>query len=237
MAIIYRTKPREPVSDTISNKKKNKKKLIPNSYFILWLREYTERYNQWAASFKRRRHASVNEYRYTCPPQFNPSLGMFYARAKQTFFTPNSEYELDVPSDVLSPFHNNNNNAAAVAAAAASSSFSITYTHHPDPAAFAEVASEVTKMLRESLDRFVLASYTNVGTSRTLCGILVGSAFALFGTLLPVVYTSVHGQSRWLRLCALPGLCFGLAVIITSFHGICIVSGLVPNPPPNSHSL
>lgn len=35
----------------------------------------------------------------------NPELSYSYSRAKRTFLTPNGDYELDVPSDVLAPFH------------------------------------------------------------------------------------------------------------------------------------
>jgi hypothetical protein len=126
---------------------------------------------------------------------------MSYARAKQTFFTPNSPQELDVPSDVLSPFH--------------TSAFV-----HPDPAAFAEVAHEVQEMLKESLERFVVAAYTNVGTNRGLCGIVGGIALALLGSALPIVWSSTHENSRWLRVSALPGLWLGLTVLIASLHGV-----------------
>ncbi len=39
------------------------------------------------------------------PLQPPPSLALFYARAKETFLTPNGPYELQVPTDVLSIFH------------------------------------------------------------------------------------------------------------------------------------
>lgn len=49
----------------------------------------------------RRSYASATQ---VFPPP-NPALSMFYMRAKVTFLTPAAPYELDVPSDVLSPFH------------------------------------------------------------------------------------------------------------------------------------
>ena len=127
---------------------------------------------------------------------------MFYARAKQTFFTPNSDYELNIPSGMLSPFHTSK------------------VGPHPDPVAFTEVACEVQRMLNESLKQFVQASYTNVGTNRALCGIIGGTVIALLGSVAPIVYNIVSGRSRWLRLTALPGMWLGLTILIASLHGV-----------------
>lgn len=77
-------------------------------------------------------------------------------------------------------------------------------------------------MLRESLDRFVTAAYSNVGTNRALCGIVVGSFFIILGTVGPLVSSIIAGHSRWLRLTAFPGLWFGLTVLMASLHGICL---------------
>lgn len=93
---------------------------------------------------------------------------MSYLRAKKTFFTPAADYELNVPSDILAPFHTPH--------------FACP---HPDPIVFAEVAWEVHGMLKESLDRFVIAAYNNVGTRRAICGIAGGITFALLGSVAP----------------------------------------------------
>ncbi|KAI0917152.1 hypothetical protein AcW2_007366 [Taiwanofungus camphoratus] len=85
-----------------------------NLYFILWLREYTTRYSAWVQQSRRSRLSrstsagarTAREYRTPAvPPPPSPALALFYLRAKQTFLTPNAPYELDVPSDVLAPFH------------------------------------------------------------------------------------------------------------------------------------
>jgi hypothetical protein len=128
---------------------------------------------------------------------------MFYARAKQTFFTPNSDYELNVLSHVLSPFH--------------TSKFGST---PPDPAVFNDVASEVQEMLNLSLRRFVAAAYSNVGSNRAICGTIGGIAIAILGTLPPVIDNVLTGKSRWLRLTAFPALWLGLIIIIASLHGV-----------------
>jgi hypothetical protein len=180
-----------------------------HSYFILWLKDYTEKYNQWAIQSKPRRASmspSTNAYRVAWPPApTSSSLALFYARAKQTFFTPNrsSPYELNISSDILSPFHTSNFGSP-----------------HPDPAVFAEVAIAVQRMLKESLDRMVVAAYTNVGTNRGLCGIIGGCLFMLLGSIAPLFVNFLNGRDRFLRLLAIPGMWFGLTILLASLHGV-----------------
>ena len=51
----------------------------------------------------------------------------------------------------------------------------------PDPAVFNELAEVVREMLTESLQRFVLATYNNVGTPRAVCGSAGGIVIGLAG--------------------------------------------------------
>jgi hypothetical protein len=78
-------------------------------------------------------------------------------------------------------------------------------------------------MLKESLDRFVLASYYNVGTNRALCGMIGGTVIALAGFVPPVAVNLADQHARWLRLLALPGLWLGLTVLVASMHGVCMM--------------
>ncbi|KAF9267455.1 hypothetical protein L218DRAFT_688959 [Marasmius fiardii PR-910] len=175
-----------------------------NLYFTLWLKEYTSRYRQWAAHFKSLRRDSARYPPVDWPPQNSSHLAMFYARAKQTFFTPNSNYELNLPSDLLAPFHASN------------------APLYPDPATFNQVAIETRKMLKESLHRFVSAQFNNVGNKRVVCGLLAGSVCCLIGAVLPIIYNLVGGHSRWLRLTAWPGLWLGITLLLTSLNGVCL---------------
>lgn len=152
-------------------------------------------------------------------PKTNPSLAVFYARAKETFFTPNSVYELNLPSEILGPFH------APVPDHPFNSDFNGTpqfgaFSPHPDPAVFNEVAYEIRGMLEESLDRFVKATFNNVGTGRALCGLIGGIVIALLGTVPPIAQNFATGRDRWMRLFALPGLWLGLTVALASLHGV-----------------
>lgn len=170
---------------------------------MLWLREYTIRYKQWVAQAKSQRPES-REYRVEWQLHTSSQLAMFYARAKQTFFTPNSHYELNLPSDMLAPFHASNGSP------------------HPDPAVFDHVAIDTRYMLKDSLRRFVAAQFNNVGNNRVLCGMIAGTVCCLLGALLPLIYNLARGNSRWLRLTALPGLWLGVTLLLTSLNGVCL---------------
>ena len=179
------------------------------SYFILWLKEYTSRYDQWVAQTRPAKNDSTakEQYRFSNQIQHSTGLALFYLRAKQTFFTPGADFELNIPSDVLSPFHTGH-----------------FVSPHPDPIVFSDVAWQVHNMLKDSLDRFVLASYYNVGTNRALCGMIGGSVIALAGFVPPTAVNFAHDHSRWLRLLALPGLWFGLTILIASLNGVSLIS-------------
>ncbi|KAJ6508884.1 hypothetical protein C8R45DRAFT_969165 [Mycena sanguinolenta] len=176
---------------------------VENLYFILWLKEYTVKYKQWVARATYERD-NAREYRMDWPLQPSAQLTMFYLRAKQTFFTPNAAYELNLPSAMFAPFHASNGSP------------------HPDPGTFTEVALQTRKMLDESLTRFVAAQFSNVGNQRVMCGIIAGTLFCLLAALTPLAHNFVHGQSRWLRLAAFPGLWIGLIVLLASLNGVCV---------------
>jgi hypothetical protein len=182
-------------------------RLTFSRYFILWLKEYAVRYNRWASTARppkpTEQFSSAEHYRFFTEALPSTQLARFYLRAKQTFLTPGTEFELNVPSEVLSPFHTGH-----------------FVSPHPDPIVFAELAWEVHRMLKESLDRFVIAQYNNVGTGRAVCGMIGGTVIALAGSVAPMVVNFMHGYARWLRLLALPGLWLGLTVLISSLHGV-----------------
>lgn len=171
-------------------------------YFVLWLKDYTTRYQQWARHCRAQVHFQDSSGKKH--NTVNPQLALFYSRAKRTFFSPNSVFELNVPSNILSPFYATNR------------------TPHPDPEVFAELLQTVEYMLRESLRNFVLASYTNVGTRRATCGIVAGTAFFLLGCVAPIVCSFTRGDSRWLRISAFPGMWLGLTILYASLHGLCL---------------
>jgi hypothetical protein len=179
------------------------------SYFILWLKEYASRYDQWVAQTRSAKSESnFNEqYRFSNQIQHSTGLTLFYLRAKQTFFTPGGDYELNIPSDVLSPFHTGH-----------------FVSPHPDPIVFSDVAWQVHNMLKDSLDRFVLASYYNVGTNRALCGMIGGTVISLAGFVPPIAVNFASGRARWLRLLAFPGLWLGLTILIASLNGVRSIS-------------
>ena len=172
------------------------------------------------------------------PPSFktNRSLAIFYSRAKQTFFTPNSPYELDLPSDILGPFHTpslsdsdslNHSNRDCSASSGALSP-------HPDPAVFSHVEDQVRSMLQESLTRFANSTISNVGTSRATCGLIGGTLIALVGFVPAVAENFASSKNSWLRILAFPGLWLGLTIILASLRGV-RVSTFPPLEIPQCH--
>jgi hypothetical protein len=197
---------------------------VENLYFILWLKEYNVRYTQWVNSARAiLKQDSSHPYQPT--PQTNRALAIFYSRAKRTFFTPNSPYELDLPSDILGPFHAPSlssvslnhppNRDCSVSSGALSP--------YPDPAVFSEVEAKVRSMLQESLNRFAKSAITNVGTARATCGTVGGTVIALAGFLPPIAENFALSRNRWLRIAALPGLWLGLTIVLASLHGVRIL--------------
>ena len=172
------------------------------SYFTLWLREYKQRYKQWKSqtAFQQKGH----DFSPNWTLQYSSQLAMFYARAKHTFFTPGSEYELNLSSSLLAPFHQPD------------------MPPYPDPDMLKPVAAETFQTLEESLRRFVHAQFNNAGNSRVLCGVIAGIFFSLLGSIPPIAYNLSSGGSRWMRLYALPGLWLGLTILLASLNGICL---------------
>lgn len=203
-----------------------------NLYFLLWLKDYTTRYHAWIqrtkATLTPATPSHTRRQPFRTPPSSDASLALFYAKAKQTFFTPGANYELDIPSDILAPFHYSSQSSASVARARGPVWNS--QTAHPDPAVFTEVALEVRAMLKESLSRFVRVASTNIGSRRAVCGIAGGFLCLCIAGILPLALTSGHWRGaphkRLWRLTAFPGIWFALLILFTSFNGVSI-----PIPP------
>ncbi|PIL22545.1 hypothetical protein GSI_15234 [Ganoderma sinense ZZ0214-1] len=207
-------------------------------YFILWLREYKMRYTAWRRQSKPSSpiRCSSNPHAQTyrsvsVPPPPNPGLAQFYMRAKETFLTPNAPYALPIPSDLLASF---NSTLDLEPHGRRPSSFSI---HGPDPLLtvpgqpplppypeiFEELEERVTGMLSDSLDRFVVATFHNVGMPRAYCGCAGGTVIGLTGSLPVLLANFLTGGSRWWRFSALPGLWLGMTIVISAMYGVCMM--------------
>ncbi|KAF5314874.1 hypothetical protein D9619_007247 [Psilocybe cf. subviscida] len=176
-----------------------------NLYFILWLREYKLRYSQWKSQTAFTNKNAPSDFPINPSTQYSSHLAMFYARAKQTFLTPGSEYELNLTSTLLAPFQTKS-----------------TLPPHPPPELFREVELETYRTLDESLRRFVHGQLNNVGTTRVMCGIVAGIIMCLAGAMAPLAWSFATGTSRAMRLSALPGLWLGLTILFASLNGICL---------------
>ncbi|KAI0354952.1 hypothetical protein OH77DRAFT_1496509 [Trametes cingulata] len=218
-------------------------------YFILWLRDYTARYSAWARQSRAHpasRSSSPPQARAyrslsTPHPPPNPALALFYLRAKETFLTPNGPYALPLPQDVLAPFQSSSLGAGvggpaggswphAFSSSSAHQSDSLLGSpnqHHPppppDPAVFAEVADRVRAILSESLDRFVVATFHNVGMPRAYCGCAGGTVIGLTGSAPILLANFLTGGSRYWRFAALPGMWLGMTIVISAMYGVCMM--------------
>ncbi|EJF63413.1 hypothetical protein BD309DRAFT_1030729 [Dichomitus squalens] len=207
-------------------------------YFILWLREYKSRYTAWRRQSKPsspiRCSSSPGAPTYrsvTLPPPPNPALAQFYMRAKETFLTPYAPYALPVHADLLASFSSSLDLELSYRRP---SNFSIqgpdpllTVPGQPPPPPYPEIFEEleerVTAMLSESLDRFVLATFHNVGMPRAYCGCAGGTVIGLTGSAPILLANFLTGGSRWWRFSALPGLWLGMTIVISAMYGVCMM--------------
>ncbi|XP_006462739.1 hypothetical protein AGABI2DRAFT_179373 [Agaricus bisporus var. bisporus H97] len=168
-----------------------------NLYFILWLRDYRARYAEW-----QRLRKSPSDTVFA--PTTASRLATFYSRAKNTFFVPDSNYELNLSASLLSPFQIPDQGVP------------------PDPSLFQEIEKEIRLMLEQSLRQFIQGQLINVGNRRVLCGIIASILIILVGFLPPIVANFVGHHSRFLRLAAVPGLWIGLTILLCALHGVCL---------------
>ena len=151
-------------------------------------------------------------------PPPNPSLALFYLRAKETFLAPNAPYELDVGSEVLGGFfigssentkYRKEDDASPYGPLRNLSSLNLSskaglggkLPPPPDPAVFAELKEIVEDRLKASLARLVVATYHNVGMSRAYCGNAGG---VVIGTVTRYVCMVPLSNSCWLTRGSFP---------------------------------
>lgn len=168
-------------------------------YFILWLNDYTSRYSSTEATTL----------------QLNHSI----ARAEATFFSSDSQYELNLAAGRVSQFYDligrTEENTKGVA-----SSNQLRVPAHPD--AFAAIRDDVDDMLRASARRFVRARSRNAGQQRAIC-VVFGGLFTIAIALAPLMLSHFTDRGRWIRFGIIPPLWLGLTVFLCSVNGICII--------------
>jgi hypothetical protein len=141
------------------------------------------------------------------------------ARAKATFFSSDSQYELNLAAVRISEFY------ALVDGVAPGES-----PGPPRPDAFAAIRGDVEVMLRTSARRFVKSRSRNAGTQRVLC-IIFGGLLTMAIALAPLMVSRFSDRNRYIRFGMIPPLWVGLTVFLCSANGICLVlvcfSGIV----------
>ncbi|KAG8869266.1 hypothetical protein FRC20_001845 [Serendipita sp. 405] len=163
-------------------------------------------------------------------------LAMSYLRAKQTFFTPGSRWELNLPQKTLQLLLHPPEGQRHPGPRS-----------HPHPSAFASVRFDVENYLNASLSRFIVQNGGNAGRQRGAFAVIVGLLAIGLG-LLPIILTSLPytpsgpnnpinnnhpnatmspphrpWSTRLERLSSIPPLWLGFATLIAGLHGVCVV--------------
>ncbi|KIM23811.1 hypothetical protein M408DRAFT_319488, partial [Serendipita vermifera MAFF 305830] len=177
---------------------------VENLYFYVWFISYQAEWSLWATN------ANANGNGDLKP---NPKLAMSYARAKETFFTSGSPWELNLPQRTLQQLLQPQTPHPGPSS-------------HPHPNALAEVRFEVNNYLSDSLTRFIVQNGGNAGRYRGLFAVSLGLIVIGIG-LIPIVLNSLAHDHTWQqklnRLASIPALWFGFATLIMGLHGICIL--------------
>lgn len=187
-------------------------------YFILWLKQYSQRYSEWIADdlCLSNEHlplpSSPSMHVYTSSSYLIPSrnLAYFFACAKETFFSHSSPLRLHVTNDALAPFMRTPFPFDASVGWADA---------HPPPQLFGPVKHEVERVLQESLDRFVRISYMNTGNWRRITGMMLGALVVLAG-LVPLWLSLFAGRSREFRLIGIPLFLLGFLMFLSTKNGV-----------------
>ncbi|KAF8599088.1 hypothetical protein BDV93DRAFT_547118 [Ceratobasidium sp. AG-I] len=185
-----------------------------NLYFILWLNDYDQQYNAGKSHL-----------------QLTHSI----ARAKATFFSSDSQYELNLaasrvadfcssPGDSIDPMADHPQNRRVYSPAFSHKSLSPQDppATPPHPSAYTGVRDDVELMLRTSARRFVRARSRNAGYQRAFC-VVLGGLQTIAIALAPLLMSVLRHQGRWVRFGMIPPLWMGLTVMLCSLNGICLV--------------
>lgn len=183
-------------------------------YFILWLNDYTTQCDTGKSSI-----------------QLKHSI----ARAKASFFSSDSQYQLNLAASRVDEFF-------TIAGATVDPMLDDAQNHRvyfpdfsskssaprdspkavPHPSAFASVRADVELMLRTSARRFVRARSRNAGYQRAFC-VVLGGLQTIAIALAPLLVSILRKQGRWVRLGMFPPLWMGLTILLCSLNGICLV--------------
>ncbi|CAE6445952.1 unnamed protein product [Rhizoctonia solani] len=160
-----------------------------NLYFLLWLNDYTAQFHSGGSP-----------------------RGLYYsvARAKATFFSSDSQYELNLAAVRISEFYTLVDSAPGKSPAP------------PHPDSFVAIRGDVEVMLRTSARRFVQSRSQNASTQRALC-ITFGGLLTMAIALAPLMVSRFSEHNRYIRFGMIPPLWLGFTVFLSSVNGVCLV--------------
>ncbi|CAE6469997.1 unnamed protein product [Rhizoctonia solani] len=161
-----------------------------NLYFLLWLNDYATQFHSGGSP--RRLYYSV-------------------ARTKATFFSSDSQYELNLAAVRIAEFYSLVDSAAPGKSPAP-----------PHPDSFVAIRGDVEVMLRTSARRFVQSRSHNASTQRALC-ITFGGLLTMAIALAPLMVSRFSEHNRYIRFGMIPPLWLGFTVFLSSINGVCLV--------------
>lgn len=172
-----------------------------NLYFILWLNDYTAQYHSDASSLH---------------------LSHSIARARATFFSSDSQYELNLAAGRVAEFYSLIGAIDGLSNGVKSPTRSQHATRPLHPDALAAIRADVEVMLRTSARRFVRSRGRNAGSQRAIC-VVFGGLLTMAVSLAPLMVSWFSNRSRWVRFGMIPPLWLGFTVFLCSVNGICLI--------------
>ncbi|QRW14374.1 hypothetical protein RhiLY_13373 [Ceratobasidium sp. AG-Ba] len=189
---------------------------VENLYFCLWLKQYTNEYNDWAERrFSGESSSSsifhIRRMPKSLPP--NETLARSFQAARELFFNEESQYELNVTDEMIDPIRHlvrpapkgppRRRREAWEEVSDASSeegenplaiSKDLFATMYARPRDMEKIKCEVEGLLRQSLTRFLQLAFTNAGRSHD------NIAYDSCGSFLNGICTAIYafGDARQL---------------------------------------
>ncbi|KAG8746930.1 hypothetical protein FRC10_003101 [Ceratobasidium sp. 414] len=219
-------------------------RLNGSRYFSLWLKQYTDEYNDWVESqaIDLDSRTSSPNYRPSSNPKPlppNPSLADSFQRARELFFDSASQYEINVTDEMIDPvrhlvrppdhgparrrkeaWEDDSNDDEPQAEEALAVSGDMFATMYARPRDLDKIKCEVEGLLRQSLTRFLQLAFTNSGRSHDKIAYSVWGVY-LAAAIAASVSMIVGRKPRALRLIVIPMLLVSWSVLFASLNGIC----------------
>ncbi|KAF8609871.1 hypothetical protein BDV93DRAFT_600970 [Ceratobasidium sp. AG-I] len=210
-----------------------------NLYFHLWIQQYSLAYDSWddrqPVDLDSPNSSTFDIHLESRRPSV--PLARSFQRARQLFFDPASQYELNLTADAIDPIRHFLKPASGKACKrrkeaweegsgsdeegdAGFYSAEQNSTQYPRPRDLERIKNEVEGMLKQSLTRFLQLAFTNSGRAHDKLGYTISSIYILAATAASVAII-LNRRPRALRLVVAPMLLIAWSVLFSVLNGIC----------------